>query len=153
MVYSLAVEKHHHYISDGIITHNCLYGWREGASHNWYSDRKQSTVIDWDRPTRSTLHPTCKPVGLVGYFMKNSSKKGDIVYDGFGGSGTTLIAAEQLGRCCRMVELSPHYTKVIICRYIQLTKNYADVFRVETDGSHTSIAEIYDKEYLDGLCE
>lgn len=153
MVYSIAVEKHHHYISDGIITHNCLYGWREGASHNWYSDRKQSTVIDWDRPTRSTLHPTCKPVGLVGYFMKNSSKKGDIVYDGFGGSGTTLIAAEQLGRRCRMVELSPHYTKVIICRYIQLTKNYADVFRVEADGSHTAITEIYDKEYLDGLCE
>lgn len=130
-----------------------LYGWKEGASHNWYSDRKQSTVIDWDRPTKSVEHPTMKPVGLVGYLMKNSSKKNDIVLDSFGGSGTTLIAAEQLGRRCRMVELAPHYVSVIIARYIKLKKNYADVFRVEADGSHTSVTEIYDKEYLDGLCE
>lgn len=151
-VYSLAVERHHHYIADGIITHNCLYGWKDGAAHNWYSDRKQSTVIDWDRPTKSVLHPTMKPVGLVGYLMKNSSKKGDVVYDGFGGSGTTLIAAEQLGRSCRMIELSPHYVKIIIFRYIQLRKNYADVFRINADGSQTSVLELYDKEELDALC-
>lgn len=129
-----------------------LTGWKEGAGHNWYSDRKQSTVIDWDRPSRSVLHPTCKPVGLVGYLMKNSSKKGDVVYDGFGGSGTTLIAAEQLGRSCRMIELSPYYTKVILFRYIQFRKNYADVFRVNADGSQTNIMEIYEREELDNLC-
>ena len=130
----------------------CLTGWKEGASHSWYSDRKQTTVIDWDRPSRSVLHPTCKPVGLVGYLMKNSTKKGEVVYDGFGGSGTTLIAAEQLGRTCKMIELAPHYVKVIIWRYIQLRKNYADVFRVNADGSQTSILELYDKAELDALC-
>ena len=97
-------------------------------------------------------HNTMKPVGLVGYLMKNSSKKGDIVFDGFGGSGTTLIAAEQLGRSCRMIELSPHYAKVIIFRYIKLRKNYADVFRINPDGSQTSIMELYPKEELDALC-
>ena len=97
-------------------------------------------------------HNTMKPVGLVGYLMKNSSKKGDIVFDGFGGSGTTLIAAEQLGRSCRMIELSPHYAKVIIYRYIKLRKNYADVFRINPDGSQTSIMELYPKEELDALC-
>ena len=152
MVYSLAVEKHHHYIADGIITHNCLYGWKEGAAHNWYSDRKQSTVIDWDRPTKSVLHPTMKPVGLFGYLMKNSSKKGDVVYDGFAGSGTTLIAAEQLGRSARLCELSPHYVKVIIFRYIKLRGNYADVFRINPDGTQTNIMEIFTKEELDNLC-
>ena len=130
-----------------------LTGWKEGAGHNWYSDRKQSTVIDWDRPKKSIEHPTMKPVGLVGYLMKNSSKKGDVVYDGFGGSGTTLIAAEQLGRACRMIELSPHYVSVIIARYIKLRKNYADVFRINEDGSQTSIAEIYDKETLETWAE
>ena len=130
-----------------------LTGWRDGAAHNWYSDRKQSTVIDWDRPKKSDLHPTMKPVGLVGYLMKNSSKKGDIVYDGFGGSGTTLIAAEQLGRSCRMIELSPHYAKVIIYRYIMLRKNYADVFLIKPDGTQVSIAEIVDKAELDDLCK
>ena len=130
-----------------------LTGWKEGAAHNWYSDRKQSTVIDWDRPTKSVEHPTMKPVGLVGYLMKNSSKKGEIVYDGFGGSGTTLIAAEQLGRSARLCELSPHYVKVIIFRYIKLRGNYADVFRINADGSQTSIMEIFDKEELDKLCE
>ena len=130
-----------------------LTGWREGAAHNWYSDRKQSTVIDWDRPTKSVEHPTMKPVGLIGYLMKNSSKKGDIVYDGFGGSGTTLIAAEQLGRTCRMIELSPHYVSVIIARYIKLKKNYADVYLVEQDGTQKSIMDVYDKETLDSWAE
>ena len=129
-----------------------LTGWRNGGSHHWYGDRKQTTVIDWDRPTKSVEHPTKKPVGLVGYLMQNSSKKGDIVYDGFGGSGTTLIAAEQLGRSCRMCELSPHYVKVILYRYIQLKKNYADVFRVNPDRTQTSIMEIVGKEELDNLC-
>lgn len=99
----------------------CLYGWREGGSHNWYGDRKQTTVIDFDRPTKSDLHPTMKPVGLFGYLMQNSSKEGDIVIDTFGGSGTTMIAAEQLGRKARLMELSPKYCSVIITRWQELT--------------------------------
>ena len=99
----------------------CLYGWKEGAGHHWYSDRKQTTVIDWERPKRSEEHPTMKPIGLFGYQMQNSSKEGDIVLDTFGGSGTTLIAAEQLGRSARLMELSEHYCNVIIARWEKLT--------------------------------
>lgn len=94
----------------------CLYGWREGT-HSWYNDRKQTTVIDFDRPTSSADHPTMKPVGLFGYLIENSTKKGDTVLDSFGGSGTTLIACEQLGRKCYMMELDPHYCDVIRKRY------------------------------------
>ena len=90
----------------------CLYGWKDGT-HGWYNDRKQTTVIDFDRPTRSGEHPTMKPVGLMGYLIQNSSKKDDIVLDTFGGSGTTLIACEQLDRKCFMMELDPKYCDVI----------------------------------------
>ena len=98
----------------------CIYGWKEG-SHNWYGDRKQSTVFDFDKPQRSDEHPTMKPIGLFGYQMQNSSKEGDIILDSFGGSGTTMIACEQLGRKCRMMELDPHYCTVIIARWEKLT--------------------------------
>lgn len=100
-----------------------------------------------------STHNTMKPVGLVGYLMKNSSKPGDVVYDGFGGSGTTLVAAEQLDRTCRMVELSPHYCKVIIWRYIQLVGKYDEVFRVNSDGTKTPISEIVAVDELNGLCK
>lgn len=99
----------------------CLYGWKEGAGHSWYSDRKQTTVIDWERPKRSEEHPTMKPIGLFGYQIQNSSKEGDIVLDDFGGSGTTIVACEQLNRCARLMELSPHYCNVIIARWEKLT--------------------------------
>ena len=99
----------------------CLYGWKEGASHNWYSDRSQTTVLDFNRPTRSEEHPTMKPVELFAYQMKNSSKKGDAVLDLFGGSGTTLMAAEQLGRKAYLMELDPHYCDVIIARWEKFT--------------------------------
>lgn len=98
----------------------CLYGWNEGT-HNWYSDRKQTTILEFDKPMRSSEHPTMKPVPLFAYLIQNSSKKNDIVLDSFGGSGTTLIACEQLGRQCRMMELDPHYCDVIINRWEQLT--------------------------------
>lgn len=94
----------------------CLYGWKDGT-HQWYADRKQTTVMDFDRPSKSEEHPTMKPVGLFGYQIKNSSKSGDIVLDLFGGSGTTLIACEQLGRKCYMMELDPKYCDVIRKRY------------------------------------
>ena len=99
----------------------CLYGWKKGSSHSWYSDRKQTTIIKYNRPTQSKLHPTMKPVGLVEYLIKNSSKQEDIVLDPFLGSGTTLIACEKLDRICYGLELDPKYCDVIIKRWEQWT--------------------------------
>lgn len=84
-------------------------------------DKQETSVIYCDKPLRSELHPTMKPVKLVARFMINSSKKGDIVADIFGGSGTTLIAAEQLGRRARLMEIDPHYCDVIIGRWEEFT--------------------------------
>ena len=98
----------------------CLYGWKKGT-HNWYADRKQTTVLEFDKPTKNDLHPTMKPVDLIGYQVKNSSKENDIVLDLFGGSGSTLIACEQLNRNCYMMELDPKYIDVIIDRWEQFT--------------------------------
>ena len=83
----------------------CLYGWKDGAGHLWASDRKQTTILDFDRPSRSENHPTMKPVALFEYQLLNNTKGGDIVLDSFGGSGTTLIAAEKNGRVARIMEL------------------------------------------------
>lgn len=99
----------------------CLYGWKSGAGHAWYGDRKQTTVINFDKPLRNGEHPTIKPVGLFGYLMQNSSKEGDIILDSFGGSGTTIIASEQLNRRARVMELDEHYCDVIIDRWEKLT--------------------------------
>jgi DNA modification methylase len=98
------------------------YGWKEGESRLCpLEDRKQSDVWDFDRPTRSDEHPTMKPVALVARAIENSSHKGDIVLDLFGGSGTTLIACEQLDRSCYCMELDAHYCDVIIKRWENLT--------------------------------
>lgn len=99
----------------------CIYGWKEGAPHNWYSDRKQTTVLDFNKPLRSLEHPTMKPVDLFKYLIENSSKVGDKVLDLFGGSGTTLIACEELNRECYMMEYEPKYVEVIIKRWENLT--------------------------------
>lgn len=103
----------------------CLYGWKETASHNWYSDRKQTTVIDIDRPTRNALHPTMKPIPLFDYLIKNSSQKGDVILDLFMGSGTTLMACEQNGRVAYGMEFDPRYVDVIIERWEQFTGEQA----------------------------
>lgn len=95
----------------------CLYGWKDGASHNWYSDRKQTTVLEFDKPTRNGEHPTMKPVPLFEYQIINSTARGDVVLDSFGGSGTTLIACENLGRIARLMELDPKYADVIVERW------------------------------------
>lgn len=99
----------------------CAYGWKNGGSHLWFADRKQTTVIDFDKPMKNDIHPTMKPVGLFGYQMKNSSREGDLVFDGFLGSGTSLVAAEQLGRVCYGCELDPKYCDAIIARWEKLT--------------------------------
>lgn len=100
--------------------------------HALRDGRGETSVIRADKPTASRLHPTMKPVKLVGRLMLNSSKEGDVVADVFGGSGTTLVAAEQLGRRCLMMELDPHYCDVIIERWEQLTGKTAE--RVSTNG-------------------
>jgi site-specific DNA-methyltransferase (adenine-specific) len=98
----------------------CLYGWLKGDSHKWYSDRKQTTVIEWDKPSRNGEHPTMKPIGLFSYQIENSSKVGDIVIDAFGGSGTTMVACEQIKRKARVIEYDPKYCQVILERMIKL---------------------------------
>lgn len=104
----------------------CLYGWKGGAGHNWYNDRSQTTVLDFNRPTRNEEHPTMKPVELFAYQMGNSTKPGELVLDLFGGSGTTIVAAEQLGRRAFLMELDPHYCDVIIARWEKLTGKTAE---------------------------
>lgn len=99
----------------------CLYGWNDGASHAWYSDRKQTTILRFDRPQRNKEHPTMKPVALFDYLIQNSTKKGDIVLDTFGGSGTTIMACEQNGRAGYCMELDPRYVDVIIRRWETFT--------------------------------
>ena len=93
------------------------YGWKNGSRLCPLEDRKQSDVWDIPRPKKSEEHPTMKPVELVARAITNSSRKGDVVIDLFGGSGTTLIASEQTDRCCRMMELDPKYVDVIIARW------------------------------------
>jgi len=97
----------------------CLYGWKEGAAHGWYSDRKQTTVLNFDRPNRNAEHPTMKPIPLFAYQIGNSSKQGDIVADGFGGSGTTMVACHQMGRKAYLVEFDPKYCQIIIDRMLK----------------------------------
>lgn len=99
----------------------CLYGWKDGEAHYWGTDRKQTSVIECDRPQRNELHPTMKPVELIEYQLKNSSRPKDLILDLFGGSGTTLIASEKIGRRCNLMELDPRYADVIVRRYIAFT--------------------------------
>ena len=119
----------------------CLYGWKGGAAHNWYSDRKQTTVIDMNKPNRNAEHPTMKPVQLFAYLMENSSKPGDVVLDSFCGSGTTLIACEQMSRAARVLELDPKYCDVIIKRYINLVGS-SDGVAVERNGEMIKYADL-----------
>ena len=98
----------------------CLYGWKEGT-HKWCSDRKQTTILNFDKPQRNGEHPTMKPVELFEYQIKNNTEKGDLVLDLFGGSGTSIIACENSKRKCFTMELDPLYCDVIINRWQNLT--------------------------------
>lgn len=104
----------------------CLYGWKDGASHRWFSDRKQTTVLEFEKPARNAEHPTMKPVPLMAYEIRNSSRVGDTVLDSFGGSGSTLMACEQTGRKCVTMELDPHYCDVILKRWEDYTGQKAE---------------------------
>ena len=104
----------YHYQSE-----SCLYGWKPGAAHNWYSDRCQSNLLNFDKPKCNDVHPSMKPVAMLVYLIQNSSRKGETVLDNFGGSGSTLIACEQTGRKCRMIELDEKYCDVIRRRWAE----------------------------------
>ena len=103
----------------------CLYGWKGGASHTWLSDRTQTTVLDFDKPTRSEIHPTMKPIGLFDYQIRNSCPVGGAVLDLFNGSGTTIMACEQNGRSAYTMELDPRYVDAAIARWEEFTGNKA----------------------------
>ena len=108
-----------------------LYGWPEGATRHWCGDRDQGDVWHFNKPRVNDLHPTMKPVELVERAIRNSSRPGDVVLDPFGGSGTTLIAAEKSGRQARLIELDPKYVDVIVRRW----QEYAGAQAVrESDG-------------------
>ena len=98
---------------------SALYGWKPGAAHQWYSDRCQTNLLHFDKPKCNDAHPSMKPVEMLVYLVQNSSKHGEIVLDNFGGSGSTLIACEQTGRVCRMMELDEHYCDVIRRRWAE----------------------------------
>lgn len=111
----------------------CLYGWKDGAAHFWGSDRTQTTVLNFNRPSRNGEHPTMKPVELFEYQIKNSSKPSDVVLDLFGGSGTTAIACEKTGRKARLMELDPKYCDVIVKRWEDFTGKKARLEKPESN--------------------
>jgi DNA modification methylase len=111
----------------------CLYGWKEGAGHLWATDRKQTTILEFDKPNRNKEHPTMKPVALFEYQMLNNTKGGDIVLDSFGGSGTTLLAAEKNGRVAYLMELDPKYCDVIVKRWEDFTGKKAVLSELEKE--------------------
>ena len=105
-----------------------LYGFLKNGKHSWYSDRKQTTIWNFDKPKRNANHPTSKPLDLLSYPIKNSSQENAIVLDTFGGSGSTLMACEQTNRICFMMELDEKYASVILRRYVENTNNADGVY-------------------------
>ena len=105
-----------------------LFGWKKGGKHSWYSDRRQTTIWNYDKPKRNKNHPTSKPLDLLGYPICNSSQENAIVLDTFGGSGSTLMACEQLNRICCMMELDEKYASVILRRYVEDTGDAENVY-------------------------
>ena len=127
----------------------CLFGWKKGGKHNWYSDRKQTTIWEFDRPKKSESHPTQKPVGLIAYPIKNSSMSNCIVLDPFGGSGSTLIACEQTNRICYTIELDEKFADVIVNRYIEQAGSAENV-SVERDGKRIAFSALAGEVASDG---
>ncbi|EOS48157.1 site-specific DNA-methyltransferase [Lachnospiraceae bacterium 66-29] len=107
-----------------------LYGFLKNGKHPWYSDRKQTTIWNYDKPKRNKNHPTSKPLDLLGYPICNSSQENAIVLDTFGGSGSTMMACEQTNRICHMMELDEKYASVILRRYVEDTGDSENVYVV-----------------------
>jgi len=118
-----------------------LFGWKKAGKHAWYSDRKQSTIWEFDKPRKNADHPTMKPVPLLAYPILNSSMTGCTVLDPFGGSGSTLIACEQTGRVCRMAELDEKFCDVIVRRFIVQVGSDQEVFLVR-NGEKTRYVDL-----------
>ena len=118
-----------------------LFGWKKGGKHAWYSDRRQTTIWNYDKPKRNKNHPTSKPLDLLGYPICNSSQENAIVLDTFGGSGSTLMACEQLNRICCMMELDEKYASVILRRYVEDTGDAENVY-VLRDGEQIPYSEL-----------
>ena len=119
----------------------CLYGWKKSGKHQWYSDRKQTTIWEFEKTKKNTDHPTMKPIPLLAYPIQNSSMSNTLVLDPFGGSGSTLIACEQTDRECYTIELDEKYCDVIVKRYIEQTGT-SDGVSVERDGRTFTFAEL-----------
>ena len=123
----------------------CLFGWKKGGKHLWYSDRKQTTIWEFEKSKKNAEHPTMKPIPLLCYPIKNSSMANSVVLDPFGGSGSTLIACEQLDRICMAAELDEKYCDVIVNRYIELVGTNENV-SVERDGKVYKYSEVVSPE-------
>ena len=121
-----------------------LFGWKKKGKHNWYSDRRQTTIWEFEKPKKNSDHPTMKPVALVAYPILNSSLTNCIVLDPFGGSGSTLIACEQTDRICHMIELDEKFCDVIVKRYIEQVESFEDVFllRDGTEYPYSDLPEV-----------
>lgn len=119
----------------------CLFGWKVGGKHQWYSDRKQTTIWEYDRPKSSKEHPTMKPVALMAYPIQNSCMSNCIVLDPFLGSGSTLIACEETGRICYGVELDEKFCDVIVKRYVEKTES-GDQVSVLRDGEKIPYSQL-----------
>ncbi|AQU05392.1 DNA modification methylase [Dehalococcoides mccartyi] len=122
-----------------------LFGWKKKGKHNWYADRKQTTIWEFEKPKKNADHPTMKPIALLAYPIMNSSLTNCIVLDPFGGSGSTLIACEQSDRICFTIELDEKYCDVIVKRYIEQVGNVNSV-SVIRDGVTMKYAEVFSDE-------
>lgn len=120
----------------------CLFGWKKDGKHQWYSDRKQTTIWEYDRPKANKDHPTMKPVGLMSYPIRNSTMTNGIVLDPFLGSGSTLVACEETDRVCMGIELETKFVDVIVKRYIELKDGNASDVYVIRDGQKLSLDEV-----------
>ena len=118
-----------------------LYGFLQNGKHNWYSDRKQTTVWNFAKPKRNANHPTSKPLDLLSYPIGNSTQENGIVLDSFGGSGSTMMACEQTNRICYMMELDEKYASVILRRSVEDGISPDDIF-VERDGVRYGYADL-----------
>ena len=121
-----------------------LFGWKKSGKHAWYSDRKQTTIWEFEKPRKNGDHPTMKPVQLIAYPVLNSSMTGSIILDPFGGSGSTLIACEQTDRVCFMVELDEKYCDVIVKRYIEQVGTNESVYLIR-DGKKLRFSDVVEQ--------
>lgn len=120
----------------------CLYGWKQKGKHEWYSDRKQTTIWEYDRPKASKDHPTMKPIQLMAYPIRNSSMTNGIVLDPFLGSGSTLMACDQINRVCRGIELDPKFVDVEVKRYLEAHDQKTDDVFVMRNGQKLTFEEV-----------